>query len=211
MCWFYANKRHERGILWFFSLALQTLQRKFFRICIAILPNWHKKTPNGCTNCVHGWCCVKFVVFLYCTANIAKKVFVHLHCNFAKLTKNTKRLHKLRTRRRCAEICGFSLLHGKHRKESFCASALQFCQIDKKHPTVAQIAYTADVVQKFFVVKKKKANNPFWIAAKSCMLSNGKAHRWLFTVIKPEKARKLGNSVLRFPAPRGTAGKLQNV
>ena len=77
-------------------------------------------------------------------------------------TKNTQRLHKLRTRRRCVEICVFSLLHGKHCKQNFCASALQFCQIDtKKHPTVAQIAYTADVVQKFFVVKKKKANKPF--------------------------------------------------
>ena len=147
------------------------------------------------------------MVFLSCTADIAKKVFPHLHCNFAKLTqkntqrlhklrtrlmlceicgffllhgkhckqnfsasalqfcqidtKNTQRLHKLRTRRRCVEICVFSLLHGKHCKQNFCASALQFCQIDKKHPTVAQIVYTADVVQKFFVVKKKTGNKPF--------------------------------------------------
>ena len=55
-------------------------------------------------------------------------------------------------------FCGFSLLHGKHCKQNFCASALQFCQIDKKHQTVAQIAYTTDVVQKFVVFLSYTAN-----------------------------------------------------
>ncbi|CCZ95529.1 unknown [Corallococcus sp. CAG:1435] len=75
-------------------------------------------------------------------------------------------------------FCGFSLLHGKHRKQNFSASALQFCQIDKKHQTVAQIAYTADVVQKFFCCKGKKQEiSLFELQRKGCMLSNGKVHR----------------------------------